>query len=1355
MDHDKPSGEVATVAREILGYLNFSSGAPDPRFLKNVGELFRLLEGAEGGKPVGPIWRAAANSLQNELLAVRGATEAFRQVDQAEAAIRLVFEAALPAYREFHRDLLFHQTEETLFQPFFVGRMCEAVLQQGSPWEETDRIVRGAIRRLNDYLGHRPVAVLRSEQKLQPYEHEWVRPIPLWIRGAGAAVGPYRELVETALAILDATDPGILLDAMFAMDQLDELAVDPRAYDFDHPVNKRPNYLFGQWDMNHLDNAGRSRRFVLQQVALDAMLERIEQGQLPRRDVLFEEAAVLAGTMLMGSGVSGNRPDAHDSTISLATLLPKIAGYRDAFYEQLLRKLTGPHSERLRAEAVSLRQPLGAARQHFNHCLAARRARQLQHVHLAQLFAALGCEEQAARHAEVVPTASARMTCQMRCHMSAAHLAIERGRLDDAAAQLPPVEDLLHRAIECGAMVDPWNILGFGGQYSLFPAIENSVQDHRVDDLLDMLSDVFMLYVETCQAAAATGKTELQQTLLRNLAGLAHWWDRFASVEVGSVDGVSGQAALESAESVAAALRAWHEGGAAAGDVAFWRRHVEHFTGPKAYALVVEALLDHGDFVAAMALLVQWLSQAEEIPLVEEDFSFHDLAMSWMDDLWRNDAKAATSTPQRWAMARKFLDYLEANAEEYWQTPHFEMAAEVLGMSGQGEELEEEEDEEEEEEFEDEDNLFGAAYEHVTYRDTADDGIEGEMYETGPSSTEFELVGEAERIFSRLGFLGTLAQLWKVAAGGSMALRSDAESHGGPAPAGEATAAHDRDEVLAGWLEQAERNHRQLLDLMDSVHAHRIPSPRGTQESLAEYDRRRSVKETLLEEIIQTSIETADAARSIRASMEAPPPVGDAPAWEKVAGEVLSAMLRGDPAEVRRLWPALLPSFSEEPLLYVSLARGGDPRRIAASRSLQHLLRRLLSSLPRLGLLAESCRLLEVVAEREAAQLRDRRHPIGPGATTEFDVVFEAGCKAIVHCLVVSSAEWGRKKRQKGSAEFSRRADSELVDCLEAAVEVLLRCWLVHSRRVRLSVLESVSDPQQWRSLKQFIESYGGDLFTQQFLSLGNVRGILHQGVPQYLETLREEAESEEPIRLVADLDASIGMDEAAHWLSTALEAVLENYGEYIDYNSITTQSDRGEMLYTLLDFLRLRAHYERLAWNLRPVMLAHQVLVRGGRDGAAEVWRRAVASRTAPMAKEHLERFDRLCKKYGMHLPSIAQRFAERFVRPMEIDQLCALMRPAVEELRNGREATAMQRFEEEIGRFTAQPSGAGYELPGWLDALERELDEVGYEPAEEGPDASDIDIRLPQVRLSREEARKQIDRMIAEGPKLAFDEE
>ena len=34
---------------------------------------------------------------------------------------------------------------------------------------------------------------------------------------------------------------------------------------------------------------------------------------------------------------------------------------------------------------------------------------------------------------------------------------------------LAEVDDLLKRAIQCGAVVDPWNILGFQGQFSLFP----------------------------------------------------------------------------------------------------------------------------------------------------------------------------------------------------------------------------------------------------------------------------------------------------------------------------------------------------------------------------------------------------------------------------------------------------------------------------------------------------------------------------------------------------------------------------------------------------------------------------------------------------------------------------------------------------------------------------------------------------------------------------------------------------------------------------------------------------------------------------------------------------------------------
>ncbi len=210
-----------------------------------------------------------------------------------------------------------------------------------------------------------------------------------------------------------------------------------RAYDFDHPVNKRPNYLFGQWDLGKLDNAGRCRRFVLQQVSLDAMMERIEhRGSLPYEEMLYEAAAVLAGTILMGSRISGNRPEAHDSSVTLSSLVQQIAVYRDAFYERLLAQLQGPHAERLRAEALAVRQPFGGVRQHFNQHLARRRAEQLQHVHLAEVFARMGYTEAAQRQVRVVPVASARLKCDIHCRLTTAHLAIEE--VQSAAVRAPP-----------------------------------------------------------------------------------------------------------------------------------------------------------------------------------------------------------------------------------------------------------------------------------------------------------------------------------------------------------------------------------------------------------------------------------------------------------------------------------------------------------------------------------------------------------------------------------------------------------------------------------------------------------------------------------------------------------------------------------------------------------------------------------------------------------------------------------------------------------------------------------------------------------------------------------------------------
>ena len=143
--------------------------------------------------------------------------------------------------------------------------------------------------------------------------------------------------------------------------------------------------------------------------------------------------------------------------------------------------------------------------------------------------------------------------------------------------------------------------------------------------------------------------------------------------------------------------------------------------------------------------------------------------------------------------------------------------------------------------------------------------------------------------------------------------------------------------------------------------------------------------------------------------------------------------------------------------------------------------------------------------------------------------------------------------------------DKQLVETLEQVTEALLSSWLAHSQTLRLSILERVAHRNTWDNVVQFIEKYGGEIFTQQFLAIGNIRGILLQGVDTWLLAIREEPHLE--LRLLDALERDIPVKEASNILSLILESIVENYSEYRDYNSTTTQSDRGELLYTLLDF--------------------------------------------------------------------------------------------------------------------------------------------------------------------------------------------
>jgi hypothetical protein len=255
-------------------------------------------------------------------------------------------------------------------------------------------------------------------------------------------------------------------------------------------------------------------------------------------------------------------------------------------------------------------------------------------------------------------------------------------------------------------------------------------------------------------------------------------------------------------------------------------------------------------------------------------------------------------------------------------------------------------------------------------------------------------------------------------------------------------------------------------------------------------------------------------------------------------------------------------------------------------------------------------------------------------------------------------------------------------------------------------------------------------------LNLGNLRAILHQHTGVWLSNL-EHADDAPEIRLIIELGQAIPREEAAKWLSLALEAVVENYREYRDYNTTTTHSDHGELLYTLVDFLRLRANYDRVAWNLRPVVMAHEILVRHNRPSAAEMWQQALAERTAETADANLARFEELCNQYGVILPSVAERLGERFTRPLAIDRVRALVGPAIAAADTD-DRTAIAALEQEIASLAQEPAGAGLDLPDWLAALEEEVSTVRCRRRHQT--LNDAPRRIQQVRLTWAQWQRQI---------------
>ena len=1590
--------------RDILGYLNFSTGSRDVRFAAAWNALYEAL--AKRGST--EIWRDALDALRTELATLAESVDAFRDSRQATRILDSV-EEALSEYRIFHRDSLYHQKNEFLFNSLFMARICRLTTAR-DVFGDDGNLVADVVRQANDFLGYRPIPVLEGEERHEPNEREWISLVPLYYEGVGAAFGPYREVVEKTLEILRSTDDDLLREASFDPDKLRELALDPRAYDFDHPVNRRPNYSFGTWDDRCIDENGYYRRFVVHQTTLDAIMARVweEKDETLRAQYVYEAAAVTAGTILMASGVSGGCVQAHDSNVTLSTLMPAIAAYRDAFYDRLILRVPNrEHRDRLTAEAARLFQPFAGARQSLNRSLAKRRADQLQRFSLARTFARMGYFEESRLQAQIIETPSARILSRIDSLITKAHLAADAGRVAEGAKCMEEIEELLRRGLACGAFPDPWSILGFGAQYSLFTGVDSVVHDHRLDGFINLLNDIFDLYSRLQKEAAAAGEDDLRADLSDKMSDLAGWWDQFGSDESSSVEGFSGLAVWESAAKVATALAGWRQAGGAVGDVAFWRRHVERFSSPKAFVLLAEALLDKDDLISSSSLLIYWLNQSETIPLTEGDYSFHTIAFSWIEQVWSEPGAAekergAAGTRRsesfdveltqeeylrRWNLTKTFLDRVEANAGENWTIPSLrldpdrfdkkitfqtenpvladlarrlilatkfagysslgipklvvkatfkdaaravdvenlpspeeferfyrdnanvfpkfltyrvfmqivlnelrlspavrrryqesvfgfgktisvsdsrlgvdagktsrqngdasapttpeeenerrkkELWAEVIrtfeqngdadgvaaakelrdsdglapgdveklarrllrdfdgsGNNENGEDFASQEgretekrrdasgtsvdggaqqssaavefeafddsndyddawdgDEEDDENDRGIDPLYSAAYDNMSFRDSAEDGVdddtvEGKGAKFNDEGDDYEFAQETDRVNELLSFVYSTAKLWKFAAGKSPILRGAAIST--PIEPFDDETLSDARLRLEGWLAQANIFERDLYELLDQASRFRIPKPNGTADGLAAYDQLRGTKEILLDRVIWTIVEVEDAIVFLKAALRDERSEKYAKPWKSKALETFGAMLRVDSKRTRRVWPELIARLENETLLYIPTSRGGDAKAIVDCRRLQQVVTRLFEYAPRLGLFVETFELLRCVQKMEQARLS------APGSITEFDRLVETATRGLAETLAESSKYW----RLRPDGQFASN-DEALVFYLEQTMDALLSRWLAHSQHIRISSVEAIATQGQWNALKTFVQEYGADLFTQSFLNFRNIRAILHQGTRVYLTTLcelkREKNDVEFGDKLATQIvDGVETLERAASLLEIALECVAENYTEYVDYNSTTTQSDRGEKLYMFLDFLRVLANYERIAWNLKPVYWVHDALIRAGRRDAAELWKRNVKTKSADLSLESLRNYNKLTERYGICLQSVRERLMERFVRPLDVAQMCGLVFDAISEARRGDEANPVfQELKRQIEEFAKAPSGAGFETPEWLNALQDEVVASRVDSKEERreretkTDAFNPTPVFPIARLPRDEVARQLRRAL-----------
>jgi hypothetical protein len=1270
--------------RDLLGYLNFSQGAPSPRFRACLNELF-----APKRKPQNPT--QLRQILLNSLDQLRAAGEpVFTESAQATEIILFTLDQFLPAYRSHHSDLLAHVPEHEFFSPFLLAKMFEAALSTRAELgclNNHPNAIPNTLPKLNLYVGYRPIPVLENGRRSEVYAHERFCPLPLYISDVGVAHGPWQPLITATVRFLSELPQELLHGSHFSFDRLHELCLDLRAHDHAHPVTKRTNYVFGEWDPDEIDTKGFFRRFMVRRLILDALQSWVERNKDPDDphyvldpERLYDASVVLAGTILMASAISGSGPGTWDSSVSLTTLLPIVARQRDQFYQRLLEIAQGERGRRLKKLARETRQPFGHVRHDLNMFLSKYGADQIQHRHLSWMFARMGYEQASREEASFIPCLSARFESEIQARLVMLNRFVRKGELDQARRLIAEVIELWNRGIQCGGLADPWCILGFQGLFPLFTTREDSIPDNRIEVLLELIGQFFDACTLTMSESAASGRPDLHDAVLHDFRRVAEEWDAYATTTVHDLTPVEGTRSVEAAVGVAKVLALWREAGESAGDISFWRQHVQDFSSTGSFAQVVAALLERRDHVAAMGLLMQWLSCADSVPLENGPHSIHRLLHRLVVGLC--DHK---DSEHSWNSLRRLFAFMEANAGDFWEVPKLSefLAQQKQKRSRPGDEIDLEHlfDDKDED-----DDVLSAAWDDVTYRDSTDDGNAADTMDgaSTPGTTEFEIL--YRQIEPRLKFLHTVGSLWGIAA--VWVSRAQTLSHTNPS----------RQDTLREWLAAIRGRLQGLGELVTEVRDYEITVNTSGLDANIEYDIQMQCRFLLMQNALSTTVEFLMAERLIGAVLaEEPDAKSDSESLDRHVSRMFTAIFSGDTAKATACFPALLRDLRKRPLLYVPFENGGQPAAILKARTLQSIIRVLLSQLPRLGLLAETYELL-ITAYHMERSIRP------PGqAVTEFDRLYRIGLTNTIEAVIEASA------RLKVSGQ---QRTSSIVKRVSKVLDAYSDLWIRHSSSMRLSVVEDLHEDDFAEDVREFIETYGDDLFHTRMLTLGNARAILHHGAESLLKELEETVALTENVKVLDDIHAGImDRDDVVEISEFVFECVVDNFDRFLEYNTTTTYSDYGSRLFCLLDFLRIESLYDRFEWNTVPWQIVHEVLLKRNEQAVANEVQDQLHHESHLVAEEFVNELTSLEEKYGVRLPGLHDHVHERVIGPFAQNHMAALIPKAVPGVAGLAPEDAAKGFLElrhNIASFMDSRIGSGLEPPEWMQRLAGELDRL-----------------------------------------------